>query len=261
MRRRGQRPPTGRCLALIGLLLLGGCATAGQGPSRVDPVGPPFVRADVVESHAEQLDEEIAERPAGSQEEFAASQYVLGHLQRAGYVVALEAVPVGNLVQSNNLHALPPNGRDASLILATPYDADERYRGGIAVAVFLEVARALYAAEPDHRVEFVALSAETTADRLGSRRLAQQLRDASAAPRIVSIVAGDRSEVRAAGGDAASVIELAHDEEVFASVGSARDLLGGEDVFAAAGFDHVVISVGDASHAGVVLDYLLAASD
>ena len=169
----------GPAAALI--VVLAACGGDASRPSEVDPSGPPSVRRDVVQDHAAQFDNELSERLAGSQQEQAASQYVLGHLQQAGYFVQLDAVPVGDLVESTNLVALPPSGEDPETIVTVAYDSPgESTASGAAVGTFLELARALYAAAPDHRVEFVALGAETSAEHLGSRRLAQQLREAGA---------------------------------------------------------------------------------
>src|SRR5688572_23168853 len=83
-------------LLSLTLLLLTSCVLGGAdrpAPS-FSPEGPPEIQADVIARHAEQFESDLAERAPGSQEEFAAATYMTAHLQRAGYVVRLESVPV-----------------------------------------------------------------------------------------------------------------------------------------------------------------------
>ena len=227
-----------RSTAPLVLLVAVSCAGAETRPSEIEPTGPPNLRPAVVDDHAAQFDEELADRAAGSQEEQAASQYILGHLQQAGYFVQLDAVPVANLVESTNLVALPPSGKSAEQVVAVGYDADEETPAtGQTIGVFLELARALYAAEPDHRVEFVALGAEVTDEHLGSRRLAQQLTEEGRDVAVITLVAGhDRMAARGS---------LADEIAAAASAAGVRttDLdLGNEvDVFARAGFDSALV--------------------
>ena len=216
---------------------LAACGGGEPPPSEIDPTGPPTVRPAVVADHSRQFDAEVPDRPAGSQEEQAASQYILGHLQQAGYFVQLDAVPVANLVESTNLVALPPSGADPQIIVAVGYDADdETPPSGGTIGVFLELARALYAAEPDHRVEFVALGAETTDTRLGSRRLAQQLRDEAREVEVITLVPGLDS-LAAGGALAEDILKAARSSGVEGS-----ELMTEQtDVFAVAGFDSALI--------------------
>ncbi len=232
---------------------LAGCSSEGIGPSGVDPSGPPEIEVGLVERHAEQLDEELGDRPAGSQREQVASQYVLGHLQRAGYPVRLEAVPVANLVDSTNLLALPPGGESPTTIVTVAYDAFAGERAGESVGVFLELARALHAADPDHRIEFAALGAERTGPHLGSRRLAQQLRAEGGSPFLVTIAGVGEGRPLSFAGEAAAELRAAAGAELDARAAVADlDVIGGVDVFGRAGFDHL-IATGEAGEVGPVL--------
>lgn len=236
--------------ALVGVL--SACGGAEPPPSEIEPTGPPTVRPGVIAAHARQFDEEIAERPAGSQEEQGASQYILGHLQQAGYFVQLDSVPVANLVESTNLVALPPSGEPAETIVTVGYDADDDTPpSGETIGLFLELARALYAAEPGHRVEFVALGAETTVDRRGSRRLAQQLREEERDVDVITLVPGAKS-LGARGSLADAISEAARE------VGLETTDLPAEqvDVFAQAGFDSALVGGPPQELARALLAYL-----
>jgi hypothetical protein len=180
-----------RRLAAALCLVFTACSSGTELPINNEASGPPEVRPEVVARHAEQLDGELGERPAGSQREQIAAQYVLGHLQRAGYLVSLDTVPVGNLVESTNLIALPPSENDPKVVVTAPYDTPEgRATGGEEVGFLLELARAFNVASPDHDVEFAALAADSTggqSGRLGSRRLVRDLLDENVSPAIVQI--------------------------------------------------------------------------
>jgi hypothetical protein len=255
---------TTRCrTAAVGLILgLAACSSGNPGPSRADPSGPPEVKLEFVDRHARQLDAELAHRPAGSQQEQVASQYLLGHLQRAGYPVRLEAVPVANLVESTNLLAFPPSGEEPNTIVTVAFDARESDDPqGHSIGVFLELARALYVTDEDHRVEFAALGAELTTDNRGSRRLAQQLREEGTDPVVVTVAgvapssalafAGERSEEVSR---VATDMGLDPSETDFASV-------GGVDVFGRAGFDHILATGPPDEVASVLLEWLRAQAD
>ena len=173
-------------------LLLVSCIEAEPGRPDPDftPEGPPTMQADVVERHAKQFDEELAPRPAGSQEEFAAATYITAHLQQAGYSVRLDAVPVADTVRSTNVIALPHRPPRYAVVVA--YDTELMAGLGTGLGVFLELARALEVAAPDHEVAFVALGAEQTvregSDRrlgLGSRRFVQYLSDEELSPIVI----------------------------------------------------------------------------
>jgi hypothetical protein len=226
--------------------------------------GPPDIREEVVRRHAREFSTELADRSPGSQGEQAASFYILGHLQRAGYVVRLDAVPVGNLVSSTNLMALPPGGEDPEVVVPVSYDTG----GDLALAVFLELARALHVAAPEHSVEFVALGAEGARrgeDMLGSRRLARVLLDEDLDPVIVSL------DVTQAGGGA---VFVEGEGEAGSGLRRTAELLGFQSppevppprsnqrsVFERAGWDHVFVR-GRAVEVGrVLLEYLAAEGD
>jgi hypothetical protein len=153
------------------------------------------VQPDILEKHAGQFDVDLPDRVAGSDEELAASTYILGTLQRAGYTVRLDPVPVGNLVNSSNVIALPPSGDDPAYMVVVPYDVNPtksaREPFGRALGLFLELARALRAVDPDHYVAFGALGAEFSernGGALGSRRLARYLLDEDQDPVIVRLL-------------------------------------------------------------------------
>lgn len=252
------------------MLSLVAAACAAPTPERapVTPEGPPTVRVERARSHAAQLDE-LGSRPAGSQQEQAASVYLTAHLQRAGYVVFLDGVPVADLVRSTNVVARPPSGEAPEVVVVAAFDTPvEEAGGGEAAGLLLELARALKVAVPDHSVEFVALGAEhATVDggRLGSRRLANALLEGDGAPYV--LVLGDvRDEVSCLlfGGDSTRLEDVA--PESLPSCGSlpAGPLASssGEtrEVFEAAGFDSGLIQ-GALGRAGTtVLDFLVSQS-
>jgi hypothetical protein len=121
------------------------------------------VQADVVDDHAAQFDDSLDDRLAGSQQEFAAATYILGHLQTAGYVPLLDPVPVQDLVRSTNVVAEPPSGERPQVVVTVAYDTRPESRpAGAALGLWLELARSLYARDREHAVEFVALGAERT---------------------------------------------------------------------------------------------------
>jgi hypothetical protein len=190
--RRSHRP---LALGLAALALAAGACTSSttSGAPDVRAPGPPHVRPRVVSRHARQFDRELARRGAGSQQEEAAAVYILGHLQRAGYVARLEAVPVADTVNSTDVIALPPGDGGPAAVVAVAYDTGEALAPtGDEIGLFLELARALAVAEPRHSVEFAALGAERTSLRgghLGSRRLADLLVDEGHEPLVVTIEA------------------------------------------------------------------------
>lgn len=238
------------------------CSSGEPGPSRVDPSGPPEVNLAVVERHARQLDRELADRPAGSQREQVASQYVLGHLQRAGYPVRLEAVPVGDLVESTNLQGFPPSGKDPNTIVTVAFDArpdDDPW--GQSIGLFLELARALYVSDEDHRVEFVALGAERTTDHKGSRRLAQQLREAQADPFVVTVAAVSPDLPLSFVGDGAVGIASIADDMGLESAEADFSSTGDVDVFGRAGFDHLLVTGPPDEVGPVLLEWLRSQAD
>src|SRR5688500_17656446 len=106
------------------LLLLPACIGGGDDTPRPDftPEGPPQVQREVIARHAEQFEQDLATRPAGSQQEFAAATYLTAHLQQAGYVVRLEDVPVADTVRSSDVIGRPPSGADPKVVVTVSYD-------------------------------------------------------------------------------------------------------------------------------------------
>ncbi|MDQ3952330.1 MAG: M28 family peptidase [Actinomycetota bacterium] len=247
---------------LVPLALLAGfaaCSTIPEGQRSTKPAsGPPRVREATVQSHARQFDEEEPERLAGSQEELAASAYVVAHLTEAGYVSRLDAVPVADLVRSTNVVALPPGGAESAAIVVVAYDsAPGATPNGLAIGVWLEIARALRAIEPDHSIQFVALGAEHTpveGGRLGSRRLARQLTDEGASPQMLVVAGvGEGPELSVSGSSAAAL------EQAAARLGlesAAAPVTGAAEVFAEAGFDTTVIGGAPEGVGAVLLGHL-----
>jgi hypothetical protein len=245
---------------LLALLLLCTACSQAAAPD-LEGSGPPHIQDEVVSRHAREFGE-LANRAPGSQEEQAASYYILGHLQQAGYVVRLDAVPVRNLVSSTNLMALPPSGNDPEVVVAAPYDEGS----DLTVAVWLELARALHAADRDHSVEFVALGAETVRDRngqLGARRLARVLLDADVDPVVVTM---DVAEV-GAGGVGVDGVGPAADglRQTTAQLGLEETAEGPASiertVFEQAGFEHVHVRGRPSEVGRVLLDYLTGGAD
>lgn len=143
--------------------------------------------------HAEQFETELASRPPGSQEEFAAAAYITAHLQKAGYAVRLEDVPVADTVRSSVVIGVPPSGDVPDVIVTVSFDTPigEPDADGSDLGAFLEVARALRVAQGMHDIEFVALGAQSD-DMLGARRLARLLLDEEVEARIVHLASTER---------------------------------------------------------------------
>ena len=229
--------------------------------------GPPRVRPDVVRRHAAQFDEELPRRAAGTQHEEAAAAYILGHLQREGYVARLEAVPVANTVNSTDVVSIAPSGRAPQAVVAVAYDTGEGIEGnGAGIGLFLELARALAVARPRHSVGFAALGAERTelgGGHLGSRRLARLLLDEGRRPLVITIewIDGSSGEGFAAMGEAAGpLIEGARALDVhrtsWPSERAERDATRRAEVFRAAGLDHAAVAGGAGEVGRVLLDFL-----
>jgi hypothetical protein len=100
----------------------------------------------------------------------------------------LDRVPVVDTLNSTNVFAYPPNGSEPEYLVAVSYDTPSsgRQQQGPELGLFLELARALTAADPQHSVAFAALGAET-ADNRGTRRLAQFLLDEDVSPSVLLI--------------------------------------------------------------------------
>ena len=176
---------------LVTASLLSACAS--EAPVDTTPSGAPTIQAETVREHAQQFAEDVPVREPGSQEELAAASYILGHLQQAGYVPLLDPVPVEDLVESTNVVALPQGG-DPDTVVAVSYGSSgEGGGGGEEIGTFLEIARALNVASPEHDVAFVALGAEESpqlGSALGTRRLIQYLEDEGFAPHVITLEGG-----------------------------------------------------------------------
>jgi hypothetical protein len=189
--------------SVLVLMLLTSCAAPGTGPATENPSpGPPTIDHDVVRRHAEQFDVDVRDRPPGSQQELAAGSYILGHLQLAGYAPHLDRVPVADNVSSTNVVALPPSGAEPTILVTIAYDTGARHEDrGRYLGLFLELARVLNVTTPEHTVGFVAVGAES-AERRGTRRLAQFLLDRELDPVVYSIsvvIPDEEDAVKAAG--------------------------------------------------------------
>ena len=224
--------------------------------------GPGRVRLDAVRAHSAQFDEDDPGRAAGSQGEGIAATYILGHLQRAGYEVYLQPVPVSNLVSSTNVVALPSGGPEVRAVVVVPYDTAPGARDtSPALGLFLEVARALEARDEGGEVEFAALGAEraeVSGGRLGSRRLAQFMRDRDQHPVVVSLediaLGRGRRAAVARGAARGQLVRVARARG--APLRAEASTTPTIEVFQAAGFRSVALS-GPASIAGeVLLEYL-----
>ena len=258
-----------RATKLLGaLLLLTSCTSASSEPEPARAGGPPRVLTEVVRRHAIQFDEDLKNRFAGTQQEEAAAAYILGHLQREGYAVRLEAVPVANTFNSTDVIALPPSGEAPEALVAVAYDTAEGAEGnGEGIGVFLELARALAVARPLHSVGFAALGAERTTvegGHLGSQRLARLLLDEGQRPVVITIegIVRPLAAGFAVAGEAAAPLEqrareLGVPRGLLPSGAAGRDLLGRAEVFRAAGLDHAAVAGGARQVGRVVLDFLL----
>lgn len=162
-----------------------------------DVPGPSEPRPAAIAEHADQFEEEVPIREAGSQQEQAAATYILGIMQRNGYNVRLDAVPVSNLVSSTNLIALPPGLDEPETVVVVPYDTTDSRDpyAGESLGLLLETARALNVADPEHTTAWIAIGAERAqgrkGERLGSRRLARFMVDEGWDPHVVRIGSSD----------------------------------------------------------------------
>ncbi len=236
------------------------CGSSGEVVAPAVATGPAHVRVEVVERHARRLEDGIGRRPAGSRAELVAGSYILAHLQKAGYHVRLDFVPVGNLVRSSNVVARAPSGEKPKVVVTVAYDGDA---GGRSVGVFLEVARALRALVPRHSVEFVAVGAEQTdakGGRLGSRRLARILLDEARV--VLVVVVGDVSTSGgfSARGDAAGLQRAASALGLMrGEPASGRDV-GGDAVYDRARIGNAIVAGGAEEVGRVLLRYLSSAA-
>jgi hypothetical protein len=227
--------------ALLMAMFVAGCArpVSHAPPPRI---GPPSVRPARVQRLARWFDSNDPDRAAGSQQELVAASYLLAHLEQAGYLVNLDPVPVGNLLHSTNVIALPPSGA-ASTVVVVDFDTSASSPSdGPAIGTFLEVARALRVLHPHHSVEFAALGAEHIAvngGEVGARSLVEVLKSQNLQPRIVRLggVGEDQPDVEAAGPAADSIRSAAASLHVeVRTVGPAPT-----DVLTQAGFAESVI--------------------
>ena len=232
---------------MLAALALVSC-TADETPRpTASPSGPPSIQFDAIEAHSEQFEEELPDRAAGSQQEFAAATYITAHLQQAGYVVEFDSVPVADAVRSTNVVALPPSTKDPQYLVAVAYDLTG---SPASIGAFLEIARALRAAVPDHSVEFVALGAQDTVEsaaQLGARRLIKLLQDRDLTPHVIEIMALD---------DDAGVVFAAGDAES----GIADDFpppSSEESLYEVAGFDYTSVSGSGPSAARALFEFLV----
>ena len=243
---------------LAALTLLSACSGEQVPFEQPDVEGPAEVRLDVVLEHAEQFATDVPERPAGSGEEQAAAAYILGTLQQNGYFVRLDAVPVEDLFRSTNVVAQPAGGADPEVMVVVPYGTgpgapEDEY----ALGLFLELARALNVQAPGHKVHFVALGAEFTdieGGHLGSRRLARFVLDEEQDPFVIELGELTTGEGLAAEGDRVGELMAAAPEGAGDPPGTV--VLRPADVFAAAGFERVLVSGGLEDVASTLLEFL-----
>ena len=252
-------------VAILLVASMSACTGATEDAPAADaPAGPAEVRLDVVAQHATQFDEELPQRPAGSQQEFAAATYITGHLQRSGYEVRLASVPYKDLVRSTNVVALPPGGEPIEAVVTVPYDTVEDMQPhGRDIGLFLELARAMRVEDPEHHVQFVALGAELTAESggaLGSKTLADELADLDEAPPVIALLEVSSGGFRAPGpgGDELNEIALEMDLPLVRppSESLLPAYLRSTEVFLDAGVSHAVAAGGVEEVGRVVLEYL-----
>ena len=194
---------------------------------------------DVINRHAAEFADEVPRRPAGSQQEQIAATYILGHLQQAGYPARLDGVPVGDLVRSTNVIAVPRGGAEPRYLVAVAYDTPEDESvSAVSIGVFLEVARALSVVGGDRPVEFVALGAEfaePSEGHLGSRAMARLLTGDGFEPQIIYLSPELSGDALSAQGP------LSEDLQAGAGVTGDTQAAGAAEVFEEAGFEVTVV--------------------
>ena len=253
-----------RKLLLVVVLALVACTDEGASRDDAGAEGPPEVQTEVVDRHARQFDEEIPRRPAGSQQEFAAATYLTGHLQKAGYLVRLDAVPVANTVRSTNVVARPPGGSRPAIVVTVPYDTTTGTGvQGEDLGLFLEVARAVRVADPDHATQFVALGAEFETARdghLGARRLIRVLLDEEQRPLLMSLAVAPTPGFSATGARSEELNAFARRMEIPPSRPfsdrTMPALLEVTEIAAQARLDHVIVSGGVDELGRVLVEWL-----
>jgi len=194
---------------------------------------------DVINRHAAEFADEVPRRPAGSQQEQIAATYILGHLQQAGYPARLDGVPVGDLVRSTNVIAVPRGGAEPRYLVAVAYDTPEDESvSAVSIGVFLEVARALSVVGGDRPVEFVALGAEfaePSEGHLGSRAMARLLTGDGFEPQIIYL------SPELSGDALSSQGPLSEDLQAGGGVTGDTQAAGAAEVFEEAGFEVTVV--------------------
>lgn len=248
-------------LALLALPVLGACAPERETVELAPAEGPPTFQVEVAARHAAQFEgDELRERPAGSQQEQGAAVYILGVLQRNGYVVRLDGVPVGDLVRSTNVVARAPEHEVPEIVVVTAYDTPRGEAGtGAALGLFLELSRAVSAATPRRAVWFAALGAQHadgSEGGLGARRLVELLLDQGADPLIIRVdEMGAGGPLRVGGPDA---------ERLAAALPEASgppEAAAGPDVFQEAGLQSAVVSGGIGDAGPALFRFLVASED
>jgi hypothetical protein len=228
-------------IALTALILFPACDASSGDAELATPSGPPTVDLDAVARHAEQFENEIPIRTAGSPEEEIATSYLLAHMQQAGYLVRLDGVPVKDLVRSTNVVAPPPSGADPETAVIVAYDTGPDGAGDATVlGLWLELARALNVKDPDHTVEFVALGADHAAVEgapLGQRRLARFLTDEDLDPQIVHIYETGNTAISGFGPDIEAILE-----EAGPAARPSGSPPADPDPLSDAGFDHTFVT-------------------
>lgn len=221
-------------------MALGACSSGS--PSDFTPPeapGPPTAEVDVINRHAAEFADEVPRRPAGSQQEQIAATYILGHLQQAGYPARLDGVPVGDLVRSTNVIAVPRGGAEPRYLVAVAYDTPEDESvSAVSIGVFLEVARALSVVGGDRPVEFVALGAEfaePSEGHLGSRAMARLLTGDGFEPQIIYLSPELSGDALSAQGP------LSEDLQAGAGVTGDTQAAGAAEVFEEAGFEVTLV--------------------
>jgi hypothetical protein len=233
---------------LAGVLLAASLAACSPRSTATGPpprIGPPIIQPAVVQQRARWFDRNDPVRVAGSQEELVASSYLLARLEQAGYLVNLDPVPVGNLLHSTNVIALPPSG-SVGIVVIADYDTSSSFPSdGAALGTFLEVARALRVVHPHHSVEFAALGAQhisINGGQVGARSLIEQLKGQKPKPHIVRIgeVSGGAGQVSVAGQAAAAFRSSTKRAHIAVGAGGSPP----DDVFTRAGFSETVLRGG-----------------
>jgi hypothetical protein len=250
-----------RVLVVVALLACSCASTTDQGEG-AKASGPSETRTAIVQDHALQFDREVPTRPAGSQQEFVAAGYITGHLQQAGYRVRLDSVPVGDLVESSNVVALPPGDEDPEFAVVVPYGTGQGSPAqGEDIGLLLELARALAVKDPEHRTEFVALGAAfAPRGDLGSLRYLKVLHDDDQHPFVIALAVTERGGFAAEGARAADLEAVAErlgfDSGPLIDDSNYPGLFRSIEDYEAAGIDLAIASGGIEDVGAVLLEFL-----